>query len=203
MIPRNPGENRNQPVGAAAGFAAWPVPSMPGQVRAAAKLMYAGAVLGAIGSLYYGFTTSASTAPRIWHVGNTTSRAYGAGFVFGAILFAVVIAGLWLWMAWAVKRGRNWARIVSAVLFGLGALRLLAGLASNPVSVVTLTWALSWLAGLGAIILLFQRPASAFFASRAKSPNPPGYPAGFGNQTGANPPQYGQAAEARWPDQGP
>jgi len=40
-------------------------------------------------------------------------------------------------MAWAVRRGRNWARIVSAVLFGLGALRLLAGLASNPVSVVS------------------------------------------------------------------
>ena len=203
MIPRNPGENRNQPVGAAAGFAARPVPSMPGQVRSAAMLMYAGAVLGAIGPLYYGFTTSASTAPQIWHVGNTTSRAYGAGFVFGAILFAAAIAGLWLWTAWAVRRGRNWARIVSAALFGLGALRLLAGLASNPVSVVTLTWVLSWLAGLGAIILLFQRPASAFFASRAKSPSPPGYPAGFSNQTGANPPQYGQAAESRWPDQGP
>src|SRR5258707_9899802 len=107
---------------------------MPGQVRTAAMLMYAGAVLGAIGPLYYGFTTSASTAPRIWHVGNTTSRAYGAGFVFGAILFAVVIAGLWLWMAWAVKRGRNWARIVSAVVFGLRAPRPPAGLASNPVS---------------------------------------------------------------------
>src|SRR5260221_11313828 len=138
---------------------------MPGQVRAAAKLMYAGAVFGAIGLLYYGFTTSASTAPQIWHVGNATSRAYGAGFVFGAILFAVVIAGLWLWMAWAVKRGRNWARIVSAGLFGLGALRPLAGLASNPVSVRTLTWGLSWLPGPGASIFLFQPPASAFFAS--------------------------------------
>src|SRR5260221_14182686 len=121
---------------------------MPGQVRAAAKLMYAGAVFGAIGLLYYGFTTSASTAPQIWHVGNATSRAYGAGFVFGAILFAAVVAGLWLWMAWAVRRGRNWARIVSAGLFGLGARRLLAGVASYPGCAVELSWAASWVPGL-------------------------------------------------------
>jgi hypothetical protein len=165
--------------------------------------MYAGAGFGAIGPLYYGLATSPSTAPRIWHVGNTTSAAYGVGFVLGGILFAAVVAGLWLWMAWAVRRRKNWARIVSAVLFGLGALRLLTGLASNPASVVTLTWALSWVAGLGAIILLFQRPARAFFASGGRPPNPPGYPASYGNQYGGNPPQFGQTAESPWPDQGP
>lgn len=177
-MPRYGGENRNQPGGPAPGLPAWHVPSMPSQVRTAAKFMYAGAALGAIGPIYYGFTTSASAAPQLWHVGNTTSVTYRAGFVFGSVLFATVVAGLWLWMAWAVRRGRNWARIVSVVLFGLGALRLLAGLATNPASIVTLTWMLSWLAGLGAIILLFRRPASAFFAPEGRTPNPPGYPVG-------------------------
>src|SRR5258707_15622299 len=134
---------------------------MPGQVRSAAMLMYAGAVLGAIGPLYYGFTTSASTTPQIWHVGNTTSRAYGAGFVFGAILFAAAIAGLWLWTAWAVRRGRNWARIVSAGFFRPRAPRPLAGFASNPVSVVPPTLALGWLPGPRAVIFLFPRPPHA------------------------------------------
>lgn len=49
-------------------------------------------------------------------------------------------------MAWAVKRRKNRARIVSAVLFGLGGLRLLAGLL-NSVGVYTISWDLSWLAG--------------------------------------------------------
>ena len=166
--------------GAAPDFAAGPVPSMPRHT--AALLMYAGAVLGAFGPLYYGLTTSPSTAPQIWHGGNPASSSYAAGFVFGAVLFAAVVAGLWLWMAWKVRRGRNWARIVSAVLFGLNALLLLARLVASPARVVTVSWALSWLAGLGAIILLFQRSASAFFASGGRSPNPPGYPAGHGRQ---------------------
>ncbi len=53
-------------------------------------------------------------------MGNPNSGAYGAGFVFGAILLAAFVTGMWLWMAWAVRRGKNRARIVSAVLFGLG-----------------------------------------------------------------------------------
>jgi len=172
-------------------------------VRTAALLMYAGAVLGAIGPLYYALTTSPSTAPQIWHGGNPASGPYAAGFIFGAVLFAAVVAGLWLWMAWKVRRGRNWARIVSAVLFGLGALRLLAGLVSSPGSVVTVSWALSWLAGLGAIILLFQRSAKAFFASGGRSPNLPDYPAGHGYQGGSGcPPPGGRAAQSPWHDQG-
>lgn len=195
MTPRHPGRNQDLRGGAEPGFAAGHVQSMPRQVRTAALLMYAGAVLGAIGPLYYGLTTSPSTAPQIWHGGNPASGPYAAGFIFGTVLFAAVVAGLWLWMAWKVRRGRNWARIVSAVLFGLGALRLLAGLVSSPGGVVTVSWALSWLAGLGAIILLFQRSATAFFASGGRSPNPPDYPAGHSYQGGSGcPPPEGPAA---------
>jgi len=204
VTPSHPDENQNLRGGAVPDFAAGPGPSMPRQVRTAALVMYAGAVFGAFGPLYYGLTTSPSTAPQIWHGGNPASSAYAAGFVFGAVLFAAVVAGLWLWMAWKVRRGRNWARIVSAVLFGLGALLLLARLVGSPASVVTVSWALSWLAGLGAIILLFQRPASAFFASGGRSPNPPGYPAGHGYQGGSGYPQpEGQAAQPPWHDPGP
>jgi asparagine N-glycosylation enzyme membrane subunit Stt3 len=204
VTPRHQNENQNLRGGAAPGLAAGPVPSTPRQVRTAALLMYAGAVLGAIGPLYYGLTTSPSTAPQSWHGGNPASSAYAAGFISGAVLFAAVVAGLWLWMAWKVRRGRNWARIVSAVLFGLDALLLLARLVSNPASVVTLSWALSWLAGLGAIILLFRRSASAFFAPAGRSPNPPSYPAGLGyrGRSGCPPPE-GQAAQPPRHDQEP
>jgi len=192
VTPRHPDENQNLRGAAAPGLAVRRAPSTPRQVRSAALLMYAGAVLGAIGPVYYGLTTPPSTAPQIWHGANPASGTYAAGFIFGAVLFAAIVAGLWLWMAWKVGRGRNWARIVSTVLFCLGTVRLLAGLISSPASVDTVSWALSWLAGLGAIILLFQRPTSAFFRAGGRSPNPPGYPAGPGSQGGSGyPPPEG------------
>jgi hypothetical protein len=158
--------------------------------------MYVGAALGASGLLYYGFSTSPATVPQIVHVGNPRSAGYGAGFILGAILFAAIVAGLWLWMARAVKRGKHWARVVSAVLFGLGTLRLLASLVLSPASVVTISWGLSWAAGLGVIILLFQRSSSAFFASRGRRPQLPGYPAGYGY-----PPPHAQAPRPPWHNQ--
>jgi hypothetical protein len=178
LIPTFPGGAKGPSGSHVPGPAAWPAAgAMPSQVRLAARLMYAGAVLGAGGLLYYGFHTKPTSAPQVVHIGNPRTAAYGAGFVAGGILLAAIAAGLWLWLAWAVRRGRPWARIVSTVLFGLGGLRLLAGLLTNPTSVVTICWALSWLAGLTAIVLLFQRPSSAFFSSAGVRPPQSGHPA--------------------------
>ena len=84
MIPRDLSGSHHVPGPAGRGFLTEPVQSMPGNVRSAARLMYAGAVLDAIGPLYYGFATSPSTAPQIWHVGNPNTSAYGAGLVTGS-----------------------------------------------------------------------------------------------------------------------
>src|SRR5260370_12241678 len=105
MTPSHPDESQNLGGGAAPDFAAGPVPSMPRQVRTAALLMYAGAVLGAFGPLSYGLTTSASTAPQIWHGGNPASSTYAAGFVIGAVLFSGVVAGPLLWLAREIHPG--------------------------------------------------------------------------------------------------
>ena len=42
-----------------------------------------------------------------------------------AIVFGLVVIALWLWMARADGQGRNWARILSTVLFGLATLQLI------------------------------------------------------------------------------
>src|SRR5258708_20379058 len=109
LIPSHPGDVPLPSRGPAAESARWPAAGdMPSQVRAAARLMYAGAVLGAIGLLYYGFRTSPATAPQIVHVANPQGSAYSAGFVVGAILFAAVVAGLSRWIACAINRGRTY-----------------------------------------------------------------------------------------------
>jgi hypothetical protein len=181
VLPRYPDEFPKLPTGPVAKSATWPAATgIPGQVRAAARLMYVGALFSAISWLYRGFSQSPSTAPQLLHGHgiNRHSPAYAVGYHFGLILGAAVIAGLWLWMAWAVKRGRKWARVVSAVLFGLSTLELLGELAVIPASVATISWGLSWLAGLSAVILFFQRRSREFFSWRGTQMYLPGYPAG-------------------------
>ena len=177
---------------------------MPRQVGTAALLMYAGAMLGGIGPLYYGLfdrtvDRSADLARRESGEQRLRCRFRIRFRSFrGRCHGPMAVDGL------EIRRGRNWARIVSVALFGLGTLLLLARLVANPASVVTVSGALSWLAGLGAIILLFQRPASAFFASGGRPPNPPGYPAGYGYQGGSGyPPPQAHATPPPRHDQGP
>ena len=64
---------------------------------------------------------------------------------------------------WANGQGKNWARIVSTVLFGLATLDLI-GVFSQPKTVLGLVFpVLTWLVGLGAVFLLWRPDSSAFF----------------------------------------
>ncbi len=80
-----------------------------------------------------------------------------------AIVSGLVGIGLWLWMARANGRGKNWARIVSTVLFCLATLDLI-GVFSEPKTALSLIFPiLTWLVGLGAICLLWRPESTAFF----------------------------------------
>jgi hypothetical protein len=79
-----------------------------------------------------------------------------------AIVSGLVGIALWLWMARANGQGRNWARILSTVLFFLATLDLF-GVLSQPKTLLGLVFpVLTWLIGLGAVILLWQRPSTEF-----------------------------------------
>ena len=75
------------------------------------------------------------------------------------IIDGLVLIALWLWMAWANGQGRNWARILSTVLFGLATLQLLGN--NGIVQVVFAV--LTWLLGLAAVWLLWRPTSNAFF----------------------------------------
>jgi len=84
-----------------------------------------------------------------------------------AILAGLALIGLWLWMARATTQGRNWARILSTVLFGLATLAFLEALgAIGKDGVADAFFAgLTWLSGLGAVWMLWRPASSAFFKS--------------------------------------
>ena len=145
-------------------------PGPPPSVVMAVRLMYAGAVVSAL-SLIVGLATIGSLRSSL-HKSDPTLTAsqlhsLQTVVVVGSVFIGVISVGLWVWMALMNKAGKSWARIVSTVLFGLDTLFLLLGLARAGAAGGTLVSILTWLIGLGAIIYLWRKDSSAYFAPQA------------------------------------
>jgi hypothetical protein len=128
--------------------------------------MYAGATLNAIAIIIalvtIGSLRSATAAKYPNYTAAQLHTAEVASVVL-AIVAGLITIGLWLWMAWANGRGRRWARIVSAVFFGINTLDLLASFFQVHAAISLVFSVLVWLAGLGAIILIFSRESGPFY----------------------------------------
>jgi hypothetical protein len=72
-------------------------------------------------------------------------------------------------MAWANGQGRSWARVVSAVLFGINTLDLLISLLTVHAVATLIIGVVIWLVGLGAIALLFGKQSGPFYKQRSGS----------------------------------
>ena len=142
-------------------------PPVPQSITRAVQLMYAGAAASLIG-IIIALTTLSSIKSQIIskNPSLTTTQVNNAEHVAIGVLIAsgLIGAALWLWMAQSSKAGKNWARIVSTVLFAIetinvvaGASALSSGGASRVYSIVI------WLIGLGAIIFLWQRSSTEYF----------------------------------------
>ena len=145
----------------------------PNSVRNAVRLMYAGAALSAvvlIDTLLTISTLKHGILDR--HPDYTATQRHNAEIaaVVTAVIGGVIAIGLWLWMAWANGRGRNWARIVSAVFFGINTLDLIISFTQVHVLAALIVGVVVWLVGLGAIILLFRKESAPYFARSATSP---------------------------------
>jgi hypothetical protein len=81
-----------------------------------------------------------------------------------AVVESLIAIGLWLLMAWGNKNGQSWARIVATVLFGLNTLFLLLSFVRATVSISLAFSVLVWLIGLGAIVMLWRKESSQYFA---------------------------------------
>jgi len=142
-------------------------PAPPRPVRTAVLLMYAGAALSAVSLI-----VSVLSLHAIERVIRNASSTLTAQQVHNDAIVAVTIAvvesliaiGLWLLMAWGNKNGQSWARIVATVLFGLNTLFLLLSFVRATVSVSLAFSVLVWLIGLGAIVLLWRKESSEYFA---------------------------------------
>jgi len=145
-------------------------PQPPPSVVQAVRLMYAGAVVSAV-SLVVGLATTGSlrTALHKSDPSLTPSQLHTAqtALVVGSVIIGLIGIGLWVWMARTNQAGKSWARIVAAVLFGLDTLFLLLGVARAGAAAGTLVSILTWLIGGGAVILLWRKDSSEYFAEQS------------------------------------
>ena len=144
-------------------------PPAPPSVLNAVKLMYVGAAVSTV-SLVISLVDISGTKTAIHKARPSLTTAQvnqlNTFIITLAIVSGVIGVALWLWMAKANSQGRSWARILSSVLFGLATLDMF-GVLSQPKTLLGLVFPmLTWLIGLGAVILLWRPDSSAFFKPR-------------------------------------
>lgn len=146
-------------------------PPAPTSVQTAVKLMYAGAALSLI-ELIVSLATIASLKSAILkkfpHYTSSQVHSAEVAIVAGVVIEAVIAIGLWLWMARANAAGRNYARITGTVLFVVYTLFLLLDLRRPSVGIGLIFAVLVWLAGLGAVVMLWRKDSSEYFNLRAR-----------------------------------
>jgi biotin transporter BioY len=141
--------------------------------------MYAGAVLSGLGFII-GLATIGSLRQAIIKTSSrppTTAELHAAEVsgVVVIVVWGLLGVGLWLWMAWENGRGRSWARIVAAILFGFSTLDVLLALI-RPAAIGTKIFdILVWLVGLGATIYLWRPDATRYYRQSEPfmEPGPP------------------------------
>ncbi|HWG64820.1 MAG TPA: hypothetical protein VG253_24305 [Streptosporangiaceae bacterium] len=147
-------------------------PGPPSSILTAVKIMYAGAAVTAV-VLVITLLTFSSTRDAVHnafpHYSASRVRSAAIALVAGTAIIQVMEMGLWLWMAAMNKSGRNWARIVSTVLFGLNTLLLLFSFSRPHATLSVLLLIVVWLIGLSVIILLWRRESTAYYAAGTPS----------------------------------
>ncbi|MCP9623883.1 hypothetical protein NMK54_27440 [Nocardia otitidiscaviarum] len=155
-------------------------PGPPRPVQNAYYLMLAGAVLTVLSTLI-GFLQlpslreeMAETTEGVFtqsELDTLVAVSFGVG-----VVFSLISVGLWVWMAFANRAGKNWARVTATVLFGLYTASMLFALIgifmpeARTTVVSTMFSVVLWCVGLAAVILLWNKQSTAYFR-----PAPAGY----------------------------
>jgi hypothetical protein len=154
------------------GGAQSPVPapsptSAPLTVSRAAQVMYVGvaaSLVGVVIDLLMRHTIRTAIVQNSTKLTpSQVSNGYHAELVL-LIVFGLIGAGLWFWMARSCLAGKNWARIASTVFFGIDTVALLLNATAAPGGGLTRLYGIVvWAIGLTAIVLLWRRSSSAYF----------------------------------------
>jgi hypothetical protein len=163
-------------------------PPVPNSVQNAFRLMLGGAAVALInGIVALASTSKVRDTVRSQHPEFTSTQVDNAVRVgvAAAVIGVLIGIGLWLWMAFAIRAGKNWARITGTVFFGISCLTLLGTLVASSTSAfgtakasgfgVALT-VISWLIGLAVVVLVWNKESSPYFRGPQYGAAPYPYP---------------------------
>ncbi|MEV0436184.1 hypothetical protein [Nocardia sp. NPDC050413] len=153
---------------------------VPENIRMAFIVMLVGAAVAFLGGAYSLTdidtvrTTLLDSSDGMFRGSSLDVLVYAT--VGATVVGALITVGLWIWMAFACRAGKNWARITSTVFFGFNVLStlyaVLGVVADLGVTPGALAFTLAGFAiGLGAVVLLWNPKSAPFFA-----PARPAYP---------------------------
>lgn len=141
-------------------------------VRTAAWLMCLGAVLTLADAVAVLVTLGGVRAAAVQDVDFTGGRwhMFMLTVIVPALASAPIVAGVWLWLAWATGRGYAWARSAFMVFFGLVTTGwLIVLIMGGGRDATAYTWpgllvtTAVWLAGLAAMLLLLSQTVSPYY----------------------------------------
>jgi hypothetical protein len=140
---------------------------MPASVLTAVRLMYAGAAVSLINVLVS--LAAINLIKTAFEAQNplTQDPTQGAASLAATGVIISGAVGIWLWLglASATRKGRRWPRTVGTILLGLDTIGLLGTLGRAGIPAVKTFNVLIWLIGLMAVISLWRRPSSEYFAA--------------------------------------
>jgi hypothetical protein len=145
------------------------VPHSARTVRAAVKLIY----LAALAELAAVITIVATSTAVLNYVHRTTpSAAHMAALSLtrDEIVGPIAIV-LMLWLAWAVGRRHDWARVVFIIFWGITTLSIIAALSEGAAVAAPADFAtgvLVWLLQLSAVLLIFARQSAPYYRHRSE-----------------------------------
>jgi hypothetical protein len=161
-------ERSRAPYPPAPGWSAQPAPAppaIPGPVRTAIRLMYAGAavslvnVIVSLAAINLIKTAFEAQHPLAQHSAQVVATLAAAGVIISGLV------GIWIWLglASATRKGRSWPRTAGTILLGLDTIGLLTTLGRANIPTVKVFGVLIWLIGLMAVISLWRRQSSDYF----------------------------------------
>jgi UDP-N-acetylmuramyl pentapeptide phosphotransferase/UDP-N-acetylglucosamine-1-phosphate transferase len=174
----NPNDPAYPPLPAAPGYGSMPpaeygqrvpVGPAPSSVLNAVRLMFVGAALAVVAVIVAISTKStikskiAAKNPDFDSQKLNTAVNATIGII---VVFGIIVIVLFVWLALQVRKGKNWARIVTWVLSGFGILGALGSLAQNVAAGSRAVSLVSGLLDLAIVVLLMQKTSNAFFKPR-------------------------------------
>lgn len=91
------------------------------------------------------------------------------------VVIAIVFIVLYVLLSFRVRKGKQWARVVTWIIAGLGVVSALSSLAQDTTVTNKILGLIGGVIDLAIILLLARRESNTYFAKRDYPPNPP-YP---------------------------